>query len=56
VCSLHFPGGRKTYMNRLPLNVPKNAKRAPIIPRPTVKARNRTPLSPKQPDADFSLK
>ena len=44
VCSLHFPGGRKTYMNQLPTIVPKATKPTPTNPRPTVKARNRNSL------------
>ncbi len=44
VCSLHFPGGRKTYMNRLPTIVPKATRPTPTKPRSTVKVRNRAPL------------
>ena len=47
VCSKHFVDGRKTYMNRLPLIVPKATKPTLSIPRTTTKARNRTRLSPK---------
>jgi hypothetical protein len=44
VCSLHFPGGRKTYFNQLPTIVPKATRPTPTKPRSTVKARNRTLL------------
>ena len=44
VCSLHFPGGRKTYLNQLPTIVPKATRPTPTKPRSTVKARNRTLL------------
>ena len=47
VCSLHFPGGRKTYMNLLPTIVPKATRPTPTKSRSTVKARNRTPLLAK---------
>ena len=47
VCSLHFPGGRKTYMNQLPTIVPKTTRPTPTKPRSTVKARNQTPLLAK---------
>ena len=47
VCSLHFPGGRKTYTNLLPTIVPKATRPTPTKPRSTVKARNRTPLLAK---------
>ena len=40
VCSLHFPGGKKSYMNKLPLNVPKATKPTPTNPQPTIKRRN----------------
>ena len=41
VCSEHFPGGKKTYLNNLPLIVPKGTR--PRIPKPRTitKARNR---------------
>ena len=45
VCSEHFPGGRKTYMNRLPTIVPKTIKPTPTKPRPTTKARNRAAVT-----------
>lgn len=45
VCSAHFPGGKKTYMNKLPTIVPKTIKPTPMNPRPTIKSRNRTPLA-----------
>ena len=43
VCSKHFPDGRKTDMNNLPIIVPKSTR--PSIPKPktTTKARNRNP-------------
>ena len=44
VCSLHFPGKRKTYLNQLPTIVPKATRPTPTNPRSTVKARNRAPL------------
>ena len=45
VCSKHFPGGKKHYMNRLPTIVPKTIRPTPTKPRSTTKARNRTPMS-----------
>ena len=42
VCSKHFLGGKKTYMNNLPMITPKTAKAKPAVPRQTTKARNRT--------------
>ena len=41
VRSLHFPGGRKTYLNQLPTIVPKATRPTPTKPLSTVKARNR---------------
>ena len=41
VCSKHFLGGKKTYVNNLPMITPKTAKAKPIVPRQTSKARNR---------------
>ena len=41
VCSLHFPGGRKTYLNQLPTIVQKATRPTPTKPRSTVNARNR---------------
>lgn len=48
VCSQHFPGGRKTYMNCLPILVPKTIKPTLTTPRSTTKARNRTSVCPEQ--------
>ena len=42
VCSKHFVGGRKTYMNNVPTVVPKNKGKKQQQPRITIKARNRT--------------
>ena len=42
VCSKHFVGGRKTYMNNVPTVVPKNKGKKQQQPRVTIKARNRT--------------
>lgn len=42
VCSEHFPGGKKTYMNRLPTIIPTTVKRISTKPRRTTKERNRT--------------
>ena len=42
VCSKHFVGGRKTYMNNVPTIVPKNKGKKQQQPRVTIKARNRT--------------
>ena len=42
VCLKHFLGGKKTYMNNLPMITPKTAKAKPVVPRQTTKARNRT--------------
>ncbi len=41
VCSKHFPGGKKMYMNNVPTITPKTEKVKPVIPRPTTKSRNR---------------
>ena len=41
VCSEHFPDGQKTYMNNLPLIVPKSTRLSIPKPRTTTKARNR---------------
>ncbi|XP_028418362.1 uncharacterized protein LOC114543675 [Dendronephthya gigantea] len=35
ICSLHFPGGRKTYLNNLPTIVPKATRPTPTKPRST---------------------
>ena len=54
VCSEHFPGGQKTYMNNLPIIVPKSTRPTIPIPRTTTKARTRDPnfvLQPKLPHA-----
>ena len=48
VCSQHFPGGRKTYMNCLPTIVPKTIKPRLTEPRSTTKARNRSSVRPEQ--------
>ena len=42
VCSKHFLGRKKTYMNNLPMITPKTAKAKPVVPRQTTKARNKT--------------
>ena len=47
VCSLHFIGGRKTYMNNVPTIVPKSKGRKEQMPRPTCKARNRPSILQK---------
>ena len=41
VCSEHFVGGEKTYMNNVPTITPKTANEKPRNERRTVKARNR---------------
>ena len=48
VCSQHFPGGRKTYMNCLPIIVPKTIKPMLTTPRSMTKARNRNYVCPEQ--------
>ena len=47
VCSLPFPGGRKTYMNLVPTIVPKATRSTPKNSSSAVKARNRTHLLAK---------
>ena len=47
VCSLHFIGGRKTYMNNVPTTVRKSKGRKGQMPRPTCKARNRPSILQK---------
>ena len=42
VCSEHFIGGRKTYLNNLPLIVPKATRPSISKPRTTSKSRNRS--------------
>ena len=42
VCSKHFVGGRKTYMNNIPTIVPKNKGKKQQQLRVTTKARNRS--------------
>ena len=42
VCSKHFLGGKKTYMNNLPTITAKTAKAKPVVSWQTTKARNRT--------------
>jgi len=44
VCSKHFPGGKKTYMNNVPTLTPKTEKKSPAFTRSTVKSRNRQSL------------
>ena len=44
VCSKHFPGGKKTYMNNVPTLTPKAEKKSPAFTRSTVKSRNRQSL------------
>ena len=39
VCSKHFLGGKKTYMNNLPMITPKTAKAMPVVPRQNWKCR-----------------
>ncbi len=41
VCSAHFPGGEKTYLNNLSLIVPKTTRPTIPTPRTTTKLRNR---------------
>ena len=41
VCSEHFVGGKKTYMNNVPTITPKTVNQKPRYERKTVKARNR---------------
>ncbi len=41
VCSEHFVGGKKTYLNNLPLIVPKATRPVIPTPRPIVKSINR---------------
>ena len=41
VCSLHFPEGKKTYLNNIPSITPKTESRKPVKERATFKARNR---------------
>ena len=41
VCSEHFVGGQKTYVNNIPTITPKTRLRRLVIPRTTTKARNR---------------
>ncbi len=41
VCSEHFPGGKKTYMNNVPTVTPKTANAKPLVERSTHRARNR---------------
>ncbi|MCP4923277.1 MAG: THAP domain-containing protein, partial [bacterium] len=41
VCSEHFPGGKKTYMNNVPTVTPKTANAKPLVERSTYRARNR---------------
>ena len=41
VCSEHFPGGKKTYMNNVPTVTPKTANAKPSFQRSTLRARNR---------------
>ena len=44
MCSLHFPGGRKTSLNLLPTIVPKAKKPSQTKTCPTEKERIRTPF------------
>lgn len=41
VCSEHFPGGKKTYLNNVPTITPKKIKPTATKPRPTLKCRDR---------------
>ncbi len=41
VCSKHFEGGKKTYLNNIPTVVPKCMKSTPSKPRATYKCRQR---------------
>ena len=41
VCSKHFKGGQKTYLNNIPTVVPKSIQPTPSKPRPTYKCRQR---------------
>lgn len=46
VCSAHFPGGAKTYDNKIPITVPKNVHSTVSKLRPTQLARNREIFHP----------
>ena len=54
VCSEHFEGGRKTYMNNVPTITPKTENIVKPKPRPTVRARNRDVLSVTNVNIDTS--
>ena len=41
VCSEHFKGGKKTYLNNVPIRTPKTTNMPPVRPRKTQRARNR---------------
>ena len=41
VCSEHFQGGKKTYLNNVPTKTPKTANQTPVHERKTERARNR---------------
>ena len=45
VCSEHFPGGKKSYLNNVPTLTPKLLKPTPTKPRQTYKCRERTPFA-----------
>jgi hypothetical protein len=45
VCSDHFPGGTKTYLNNVPTITPKRLQPTPTKARQTYKCRERTPLA-----------
>ena len=55
VCSEHFPGGKKTYLNNLPLNVPKKTRPAIPKPRTTFRARNRDVLVVLNPNENVDM-
>ena len=45
VCSQHFEGGKKTYMNNIPTITPKTENMKKPKPRTTVRARSREVLT-----------
>ena len=55
VCSEHFVGGKKTYMNNVPTVVPKNREKKDEKGRFTYRSRNRT-IDKEAQDAHLSVK
>ncbi|KXJ07684.1 uncharacterized protein LOC110250208 [Exaiptasia diaphana] len=45
VCSEHFPGGKKSYINNVPTVTPKKLQLTKSKPRATFKCRNRIPIT-----------